>query len=599
MYVRRRLPRLEPLESRDLPSISAFPNTSNGIFLLSDQLNGGLSDALVQFLSSRYVGTQKMLPRENVRYVADNPNWVLLHYRLATTSGPTPYITGGQWGSDWNSVTSHEDWFMHDPDGQRLTNSHWDWALHDIMNPDWRQYWLNSVIADMRAEGAQGVFADSFNAGIGSFWFDQSDPRFAGTNAANPAAWPNGFTWLNQLDDLINYIEAGLAATPEQFVYLPNLDALVTSWDTTDYSRLDGAFLEGFGDWGPSYLHGAPSDWTLSMNRALALSDAGKILIMQPSLVDTPNSPTGLLQRGFDLGTYLLLKGDHTYLNVMGGGSSSGAYYYPEDTLDLGPAVTPLATDVSQYLWNNVYRRDFQNGTVLVNPTNNSYTVTFGRNYRLVQFSGGGALTDASLDANGNYAGGSLSYTDVSTVTLESGSGVILLNETGLPPSLATIPDQTVPASQLSLDVPLSVTNPGGDPLTFTAVGQSLAYVLTQSTGTLTYASPWDNWGGRSEKWLQSASGQWYFILPTGELDVWDGGMGAHGTALGNVGSSYYADPTRLTNPPANQPHATFSFSGSTLTVTRDPAWDSAFVVTVTVDNGHGTDSKTFAVFVT
>src|SRR5215813_5754187 len=128
MQVRRPSLRLEPLEARELPSISAFPNTSNGIFLLSDQLSGGLSDALVQFLSSRYVGIQKMLPGENARYVADNPNWVLLHYRLATTSGPTPYITGGQWGSDWNSVTTHEDRFMHDPDGQRLTNGHWDWA---------------------------------------------------------------------------------------------------------------------------------------------------------------------------------------------------------------------------------------------------------------------------------------------------------------------------------------------------------------------------------------------------------------------------------------------------------------------------------------
>ena len=35
---------------------------------------------------------------------------------------------------------------------------------------------------------------------------DQSDPRFAGTNAANPAAWPNGDTWTMQLSDLINYM---------------------------------------------------------------------------------------------------------------------------------------------------------------------------------------------------------------------------------------------------------------------------------------------------------------------------------------------------------------------------------------------------------
>jgi hypothetical protein len=438
MQVRRAHLHLESLEAREVLDASAFPNTSNAIYLLSDQLNAGLSNPLVQFIATHYAGTQKMLPGENARYLADNANWDLLHYRLGTTSGPASYITGGQWGSDWNSVTANESWFMHTAAGQRLHNSTWNWDLHDVMNASWRQYWLNSVIADMRTEGAQGVFADSFDAGIGDGWFDQTDPRFSGANAGNPSAWPNGFTWINQLEDLIKYMEAGFAATSEKFVYIPNLDALVTSWDHMDTSQLDGGFLEGFGDWGPSYLHGAPSDWTLSMNRGLAMSDAGKILIMQPYLVDTPTSPTGLLQRGFDLGTYLLLKGSHTYLNVVGGSSSSGAYYYPEDTIDLGPAVTPLASDVSQYLWNNVYRRDFQNGIVLVNPTNTSYTVTLGANYRLVQFSGGGGLSDASLDANGNYIGGSLSTTAVNTVTVPAGSGLVLLNPAGQVPAAPT-----------------------------------------------------------------------------------------------------------------------------------------------------------------
>jgi hypothetical protein len=42
------------------------------------------------------------------------------------------------------------------------------------------------------------------------------------------------------------------------------------------------------------------------------------------------------------------------------------------------------------------------------------------------------------------------------------------------------------------------------------------------------------------------------------------------------------------------------SVSGSTLTVTRDLAWVSALVVTVTVSDGRGgTDSGLFRVFVT
>jgi hypothetical protein len=552
MQVRRPSLRLEPLEARELLSASAFPNTSNGIYLLSDQLSGGLSDSLVRFIATHYAGTQKMLPGENARYVADNPNWVLLHYRLATASGPASYITGGQWGSDWNSVTAHEDWFMHTASGQRLHNSTWDWDLHDVMNSGWRQYWLNSVIADMRTEGAQGVFADSFDAGIGDGWFDQSDPRFTGTNAGNPSAWPNGFTWLNQLDDLINYVEAGFATTPEKFVYIPNLDALVTSWDNMDYSKLDGGFLEGFGDWGPSYLSGQPSDWTLSMNRALAMSDAGKILIMQPYLVDTPTSPTGLLQRGFDLGTYLLLKGDHTYLNVGAGGSSSGAYYYPEDTINLGPAVTPLATNVSQYLWNNVYRRDFQNGIVLVNPTNTSYTINLGGNYRQVQFSGGGALTAASLDANGNYIGGSLSYANVSTVTVAAGSGVILLNPTGQVPAAPT-GLTAAPASSSRID------------LTWAASAGATGYQVQRSTDGSTFsqvATVGGNVTAYSDTGLSAGTLYYYRVLATNQ---------AGASAPSNVATA-----------------ATVGVSGLLISAPSLATAGTAFTVTLTVLDANG-----------
>jgi glucose/arabinose dehydrogenase len=167
----------------------------------------------------------------------------------------------------------------------------------------------------------------------------------------------------------------------------------------------------------------------------------------------------------------------------------------------------------------------------------------------------------------------------------------------GTAPTLAAVADQAAPSSQQTVNVSLSAT--GSPAPTFTATGQSLAYVLTQQTGTLTYVSRWDNYGSRSEKWLQAASGQWYFILPTGELDRWNAAAGANGASLGNVGVSYYVDATRLQNPPANQPHATFAFSGTTLTITRDLAWISSIVVTVTASNTLGSDSKTFNVTIT
>src|SRR5262249_40851467 len=137
----------------------------------------------------------------------------------------------------------------------------------------------------------------------------------------------DGVTWLKQLENLIDYMKAGLAETPEQFKYIPNVDALVTGWANLDLSHLDGAFLESFGDWAGGY-NGSPGDWVLSMNRALPLAQQDKILIMQPYLFGSPDSTIGKVQRGFLLGTNLLLKGDHTYLNIFAPGSGLSAQYF-------------------------------------------------------------------------------------------------------------------------------------------------------------------------------------------------------------------------------------------------------------------------------
>jgi hypothetical protein len=438
MRLHRSAPRLEELESRLALSgpYGTLPTTQDHIHLFSDQLADGLSNQLVQFIADHFDGVQKLSSSENARYAANNPNWFLLNYRLGTSSGPNPYIINDAWGSDWSTVTANESWFMHDPSGERLHNDANDFDLNDVTNAAFQQYFINSTIADMRATGAQGLFADSFEAGIGPGWFAQSDPRFTGTNAANPAAWPNGYTWLDQLHDFAGAVQAAYNATPEQFLLIPNVDALTTSWANQDFSNLDGVFLEGFGTWGGVY-QGAPSDWVLEMDRALTLSAADKVLIMEPTLWDTPDSPTGQLQRDYLLGTYLLLQGDHTYLNIMVPNQGYNASYFPEYNLNLGSPLQPVATDVSQYQWDGLYRRDFQNGAVLVNPGTSAITVNLGTDYQLVAGTGGGVLTDASLDANGNYIGGSLSYQTVQTVTVQAGGAAILLDTaTTLPTTL-------------------------------------------------------------------------------------------------------------------------------------------------------------------
>jgi hypothetical protein len=452
MRLRRRPLCLERLEAREMLDASAFADTSSKIGVFNDQLVTGLSNQLIQFIATHTDGTQKETAAYNQEFRNYNPQWALLYYKLATTAGPAPYIINNQWTSDWNTVNANESWFMHNASGQRLTNSGSDWDQLDPTNTAWQNYWLNQVSTNIQESGAQGVFADSFEAGIGSFWYDEYDVRFAGTNAANPAYWPNGNTWINQLQTLANTMQQGLNQSPGAPVYVPNLDGMNTYWSTLNYAALPAGFAEGFGDYGPTYLGGLPSDWVMAMNRALELTDQNKVFIIQSYLQNDPNSSLGQMQRGFDLGSYLLLKSDHTYINMVPPGPGAGpGFYYPEYTINLGPALAPPATNVSQYLWNNVYRRDFQNGIVLVNPSATTYTITLPQTYALVNVHGGGALSSSSLDSAGNYIGGDLSTTPVTTLTLTSGQTAILMNPSLLPGTPTGLSATAASTSQIKL----------------------------------------------------------------------------------------------------------------------------------------------------
>jgi hypothetical protein len=384
--------------------LSMLPDTTDGIHLFADQLNNGVSDAIVRFTATHFAGTQKMQKAENARYSAVNPSWLLLHYRLGSSSGPVQYIHDNTWSSDFSSVTTHEDWFMHNELNARHHEVTDDWYINDISNAGFRDYWTSSVISDMRATGSLGVFGDSFEAGISGYGVTDPDTRFDGTNPANPAYWPNG-TWLEQKKQWIDYVEAQFAATPEHFLFVPNIGAMVTGWANTDYSTIDGAMLESFGD------GLAEADWVLGMTRASALATAGKFIIVQ-------SYPSTVADREFLIGTYLLLKGSHTFINLAG----SGVTYFPEYALDFGPPMAPY------YKNSGVYRRDFVHGIALVNPSATTVQVTLPSPLFQATATGGGPVTDVDLDGNGNYIAASVTYTQVTTVSLAPQTAALLLD---------------------------------------------------------------------------------------------------------------------------------------------------------------------------
>lgn len=408
------------------PSLGWFPTTTDGrVYAFSDQLPmNELSDAQVAFAARNYVGSQKLTTPEITRLRAVNPRFALLHYRLGTASGPLPYVHGGDWGSDWATVTAREAWFEHSSTtGARLYQNQHQWYLHDVTNGGFRDYWTSSTIADMRATGAQGTFADSFTAGIGGLLGQPTgDPRFDGTGALT-GPWVGG-TWLDRLAAWSRHVRDAYAATDEGFLYLPNIDNLTTSWSTLDLSAIDGGMLENFAQDAPGYWADA-AEYAAAMDRALALSAQGKVLILQTEQIDDRH-------RQFLVGTYYLLQGQRTYLNVVEG-DSLGMYWWPEYGLDLGEPLGPVGTitayDEADGVVDQVYRRDFARGVVMVNGADEDRTVTVPAGaWHRVSGTGGGAVQDADIAPDGGYVGGSLAYSSVSgTMALAPGDTAILV----------------------------------------------------------------------------------------------------------------------------------------------------------------------------
>jgi hypothetical protein len=278
------------LEDRIVPSY--FPATTSGIHVFEDQLPN-LSSALVQFLATHTDGTQKQTATQIATLRSVNPNYTLLHYQLGSGDSAAQYLINNTWSSDWAYVNAQESWFAHQSySGEpqtaanlvsgRVLGNNYTWDQADIANPSWEQYTVNQVFQNMGASGSNGWFADSFTFGIGGANYSSPVPtRYQGTNAANPAYWPGGITWTTQLANWAQTIETAFtqhnAAYGTSYKFLPNLDALVTSWvpnwwdNISGVPIMDGAFLENFGQ------YTGTGDWTLAMNRGLNFTTNGKL----------------------------------------------------------------------------------------------------------------------------------------------------------------------------------------------------------------------------------------------------------------------------------------------------------------------------------
>jgi hypothetical protein len=355
-----------------------IPDTSAVIAVWNDQLPDSMTPAQIRFVASHVDGTQKVSLATARALRAFNPGFLVLHYRLGIGDGPVPFRIGTRWASDYGQVSRHGSWFWH-LGGRRVLNTEWDWYL---MNPDsgWSSYWAGRVMYEARLLGDDGVFADSLSV-----------PQYLGASSFSPPLryFVGEAAWTARIDRFMRYQERRLHG---RLWFIPNAGSWITTRDRTDYALADGVMIEGFAEAGPLSSY-APGDWRLEMDRALGLIRRGKTVIAQSYL-----DASDMRARMFVLGSYLLIKGSHTFINMDVG---LVPQWFPEYGLDLGLALGPLPPRVeSLRVAGGLYVRRFARGIVAVNPGGSPSRLALAAPMQLVTPVGGGEL-DGSADTHG------------------------------------------------------------------------------------------------------------------------------------------------------------------------------------------------------
>ncbi len=372
----------------------AFPDTWDRIHVFVDQLNiASCSPAQLQFAASHYAGTQKQVSRRIDDIRVYNDDFIMLQYRLGVRESghKVDYIHDDTWSSDWDTIDPHEDWFIHDDQGNRVFQLYNGWLEEYCMDISgqvngnttygWKEYWVDCVIADVDASHGDGVFADSTHLpyAVPDYLWD------------SPIGAPPHTPYIPHMEAFYDYVYPQFDQADRYFI--PNIGGLCTTLDTTTgyYQDVHGAMVEGFATKLSNY------DWKLQQNRTLNLIRNGKIYIAQSGA----GGHADIAGRQWLLGNFLLLKHDRSFVNILGAGDQ--LHWWPEYDVPLSAPASAAVPDHIDEMKDasGIYARPYQHGLVLVNPTGSarSYSLPEASAFLLVTpYGGGRILSDGQIE---------------------------------------------------------------------------------------------------------------------------------------------------------------------------------------------------------
>jgi hypothetical protein len=315
-----------------------------------------------------------------------NPNVKIIGYKIQQE-----YPTA----DDWVTVNANESWFVHAADGvTRIKSKAFGWYLMDVGNAGFRQHWVSVLNSKLSASPAyDGVMMDNpINDLTVSYVQNDLDQTVPASVVSR---------WHSDTIGFLRYVKANILSGK---IVIINDD----EFNGTSYlNEVDGDVIEGF----IHAMFGAGiNDYARPSVDSLVMKLAtGKIVWASSSV--NPSTATAaqvatLLK--FCYAGFLLCMNAKAYWSWTANSMNWYSDLY-------GGYQSIMDTDIGQptgayYSSQSVYMRDFTNGRVLFNPSANSYTISLGKTYYL------------------------LDGTPVTSVVLQPHSGGILLTGTAPPP---------------------------------------------------------------------------------------------------------------------------------------------------------------------
>jgi hypothetical protein len=358
--------------------LSIWPGWENGRAMNMQQVVTNIKKLNSQTSVFLYISNNEVAP--NAAPMADLTNKLNAMHWWLYPSG----TSGAPVASAWSGTLETNNTLFTAPDsnGDRWVEWYAKWAAQSfyVPSPSIDGFFTDNVFYRPRVNGdwnLDGVTDSNSNLTVDQWYRDGYNRHFAVLNQVMPGKLQIGNVadWGGSTVDLTGYT-----------------------------GMLNGGFIEGaIGYPYSSETWGGWSEMMREYRKIMAALAAPKMLIFG-------QAGTATDYQTFRYGFASCLMDDGYFQFSIAGNEYSGTIWFDEYNVQLGNATTGPATSAWQ---NGVYRRDYQNGIVLVNPKGNGpQTVQLETNFK--HFSG----TQAAAINNGQV---------VKSVTLNDRDGIVLL----------------------------------------------------------------------------------------------------------------------------------------------------------------------------